>query len=254
MKATPTAPGPDPGPGCQFHRGIRRGVHHHRHPDHQHAHRGASRERDRRTPGRQRPPRVPGPDADHRRTASAGRSSMSTPVTTARTGRTRRCVTTRPPDVGHTRSGHECPVSTARPDRRPDPGYAQAAYGDTAFGTHTLHGACRAMAAARTAPAQASTGAPRIWSAKWLQPLSGATPDRPIGAARCGSPPPGGQPFEPAGTRDLPGADGRADAMPRALPARAAPGHSLRRAGANRGEGAWPAATPRSPRRPRLAR
>ena len=78
---------------------------------------------------------------------------MSTSITTARTGRTRRCTTTRPPDVGHTRSGHECPASTARPDRRPDPEYAQAAYGDTAFGTHTLHGACRAMAAARTAPA-----------------------------------------------------------------------------------------------------
>ena len=62
---------PDPGPGYEVHRRVRRGVHRDGRADHQDSCPGAARERYSRTLDRQCPPRVPGPDADHRRTAPA---------------------------------------------------------------------------------------------------------------------------------------------------------------------------------------
>jgi transposase len=88
----------DPGPGCEIHRGIRRGIRGGRRADHQGTGAGAAGERDRRTLDRQRPPRVPGPEAGHRRAAPA-----------AGAGRVRRSLQPASP----------APGAAARPARRP---------------------------------------------------------------------------------------------------------------------------------------
>ena len=116
-------PVPDPRPGQQVHRRLRRGVRRRRHPHHPHPGPSTAGERDRRTLHRHPAPRMPRPPPDHRTAPPRGRCCASTSSTTTPTARTDRSISTRPQAA--------LPRPPARPSGRCDETGSAASYTST---------------------------------------------------------------------------------------------------------------------------